>query len=114
MPGPIAVDDVVEAFGGQRLGPVFGNVEDPGMLLAVRDELMRRLRSTGGRPGLSGTLPQRVQVSAVDWQKIVAIADHIEVGRHKPSPAQVASILVHLALERVTAAEIDDCMRAAS
>jgi hypothetical protein len=101
-PRAIATQDVVAAF----------DTRAPAMLLAVRDALMDRLRSTGGRPALSGDgLRQRVHVSAQDWQRIADIADHVEVGRHKPSPAQVASVLIHLALKRISSKEIDRLMQ---
>jgi hypothetical protein len=112
---PPAIDpqDVVAAFNGRPLSMAVGNSRAPEMLLAVRDALVDRLRSTGGRPGLAGEgSRQRVQVSAQDWQRIADIADHVEVGRHKPSPAQVASVLLHLALERIPAKEVDRLMQA--
>jgi hypothetical protein len=111
-PRAIATQDVVAAFGGRSLAMKVGDTRAPAMLLAVRDALMDRLRSTGGRPALSGDgLRQRVHVSAQDWQRIADIADHVEVGRHKPSPAQVASVLIHLALKRISSKEIDRLMQ---
>lgn len=112
-PQAIIPRDVVAAFDGRPLSMAVGNTQAPDTLLAVRDILMDRLRSTGGRPGLAGEgSRQRVQVSAQDWQRIADIADHVEVGRHKPSPAQVASVLIHLALERIPAKEVDRLMQA--
>ncbi len=106
-PPPIAVADVMAALGGRPLGMQSGDDKAPLALLAIRDALMQRLRTTGGRPALSGDGPrQRVQVSAEDWQSIVDIAGHVAVGRHKASPAQVASVLIHLALERIPQGEI--------
>ena len=112
-PQAIAAQDVVAAFKGRPLSMTVGNTRAPDMLLAVRNALMDRLRSTGGRPGLDGEgSRQRVQVSARDWQRIADIADHVDVGRHKPSPAQVASVLIRLALERISSNEIDRLMQA--
>lgn len=69
----------------------------------------------GGPAGFVGDGPwQRVQVSAEDWQSIVDIAGHVAVGRHKASPAQVASVLIHLALERIPQGEIRDLVGAGS
>lgn len=106
-PPPIAVADVMTALGGYPLGTQSGDDKAPVALLTIRDALMQRLRTTGDRPALSGDgARQRVQVSAEDWQTIVDIASHVAVGRHKASPAQVASVLIHLALERIPQGEI--------
>jgi hypothetical protein len=106
-PPPIAVADVMAALGGRPLGIKAADDMAPVALLTIRDALMQRLRTTGGRPALSGDGPrQRVQVSAEDWRTIVDIASHVEVGRHKASPAQIASVLIHLALERIPQGEI--------
>lgn len=110
-PTRLPVNDVVAALRGQPLSLKAGNTEAPVTLLAIRDTLMERLRSTGGRPSLSGDgSRQRVQVSEDDWQIITSIADRVDVGRHKPSPAQVASVLIHVALESVSLDEIDRLM----
>ena len=112
-PPPIAVADVMAAFGGRPLGIKAGDDNAPIALLTIRDVLMQRLRTTGGRPALSGNgSRQRVQVSAEDWQTIVDIASRMDVGRHKASPAQVASVLIHLALERIPQREIKELVEA--
>ena len=99
-PPPTAIAEVMTAFGGHPLDAHRGDDKAPVALLTIRDALMRRLRTTGGRPALSGDgTRQRVQISAEDWQTIVNIASRVAVGRHKASPAQVASVLIHLALE---------------
>jgi hypothetical protein len=114
-PPPIAVANVVSALGGRPVGMHLGNDKAPVALLAIREILLRRLRTTGGRPALSTSGPrQRVQVSAEDWQSIVDIASHLAVGRHKASPAQVASVLIHLALERIPRGEIRELVGAGS
>jgi hypothetical protein len=114
-PPPIGVADVMTALGGRPLGTKSGDDKAPVALLTIRDTLMQRLRTTGGRPALSGDGPrQRVQVSVEDWQAIVDIASHAAVGRHKASPAQVASVLIHLALERIQQDEISGLVGAGS
>ena len=114
-PPPIAVADVMTALGGRPLGIKSGDDKAPVALLTIRDALTQRLRTRGGRPALGGPAPrQRVQVSAEDWQAIVDIASHVAVGRHKASPAQVASVLIHLALERIPQGEIRGLMGADS
>jgi hypothetical protein len=71
-------------------------------MLAVRAELLGRLRSTGGRPGLRGATKRR-QVSFVpaDWRELERIAETIEEREGvKTTPGQVASALIHHALAR--------------
>jgi hypothetical protein len=103
------------ALRARPLGVNSGDDKAPVALLTIRDALMQRLRTTGGRPALSGGGPrQRVQVSVEDWQSIIDIASHVAVGRHKVSPAQVASALIHLALERIPEGEIRETVEAKS
>jgi hypothetical protein len=112
-PPPLAGADVMTAFEARPPGMKLGDDKAPLALLTIRDALMQRLRTTGGRPALSGDgARQRVQVSAEDWQAIVDIANHVDVGRHKASPAQVASVLLHLALERISQGEIRELVEA--
>jgi hypothetical protein len=102
VPARIPVADVVTALGARPVGLRLDDDSAPIALLTIRDELMRRLRTTGGRPALAGdgTRP-RVQVSAEDWRIMTEIADRMAVGRHKASPAQVAGVLIHLALQSI-------------
>jgi hypothetical protein len=106
-PPPVAVADVITALGGRPLANKPTDDNAPLALPTIRNTLMQRLRTTGGRPALAGDGPrQRVQISVEDWQTIVDIANHIAVGHHKVSPAQVASVLIHVALQRIPESEI--------
>ena len=49
-PPPIAVAKVMAAFGGRPLGMTSGDDNAPVALLTIREALMQRLRTTGGRP----------------------------------------------------------------
>ncbi len=99
-PAPVEARAVIGPLGGKSLEARFGDTTNPVTLMLVRDALMDRLSSTGGRPGLSGDGGrQRVQVSATDWRTITDIASHVDTGRYRPSPAQVASALIHIALQ---------------
>jgi hypothetical protein len=114
-PPPILAADVMTALGGRPPGVDLGDDKAPAALLTIRDALMQRPRTTGGRPASSGDGPrQRVQVSAEDWRSIVDIASSVAVGRHKASPSRVASVLIHLALERIPQGEISDLVVAGS
>ena len=69
--------------------------------LVARSELLHRLRSTGGRPGLEGATKRRqVTFTPEDWDELKRIADAIEEKEGvKTTPGQVASALVHRLLE---------------
>ena len=67
--------------------------------------MFRRLQSHGGRPGLEGNnLRAKIPLSDQDWQQLEALARQIasETGL-SPSPGQVGSVLLSLALRSVTA-----------
>lgn len=80
-----------------NLGPV--------TLYAVRQELFARLQSTGGRPGLEGNnLRPKIPLSDQDWRKLEELAASIAASTNlSPSPGQVGSVLLSLALRSVTA-----------
>jgi hypothetical protein len=96
---------VAAAFGGQPLGVSLGSDTAPPTLLAIRNIVMDRLRSTGGRPGLEGADKKpRIPMSKADWELLEEIADAAAgLANGTPeraiSPAQVAAVLMHWALD---------------
>ncbi len=68
---------------------------------ALREEVFHRLRSTGGRPGLEGTERKKIPLTAGDWERIERVAHDIAEPGFRPSPMQVASIVLSLALRRM-------------
>ncbi|HLY54918.1 MAG TPA: hypothetical protein VKS60_05140 [Stellaceae bacterium] len=98
-------DDVAAAFGGRPIDVPLGTDTAPPTLLAIRDIVMARLKSTGGRPALAGTDKKpRVPMSQDDWrllEEIAAAAAEAVPGKPAKavSPAQVAGVLVHWALD---------------
>jgi hypothetical protein len=95
--------EVAKALGaeptGDRVTPA-----GPVTLYALRSELYRRRISSGGRPGIAGT-DQRVKipVSDQDWAELERLASTLGGPGFSPSPGQVASVLLTLALESVKA-----------
>lgn len=71
----------------------------PLSLFQVREEVFRRLHSTGGRPALTGT-SHRTKIPLSDWQRkeIESIATEIASPGFSPSPGQIASVLISLSL----------------
>lgn len=73
-------------------------------LYAVRAELYRRLQSQGGRPGLEGNnVRPKIPLSDQEWRKLEELASQIASSTGlSPSPGQVGSVLLSLALRSVT------------
>ena len=94
-----------DALDAEEVGAVFTTGGVPS-LAALRQELFRRLVSTGGRPALEGTARrQKVPLSDADWERLCELAQRLADGGPRPAPAQVASALLHLALENLDVAE---------
>ena len=89
------------AIGARRLG-VSPRGGSPISRAAVRQELARLLRSTGGRPGLEGSLRrQKIPLSDDEWIQLEYLSDLFEQSGIKATAGQVARVLLRLALERV-------------
>jgi hypothetical protein len=82
--------------GGARLSG------SPPSLFALRQELYRRLRSTGGRRSLEGAGERhKIPLIEGDWERLQEVARASESETVRPSPAQVASLLLHRALKEL-------------
>lgn len=69
-------------------------------VIALREELSRRLRSSGGRPtDPSWTLARQVPFKDATWERLRSIADEIGQAGPRAGPAQVAALLVERSLE---------------
>ncbi len=107
-PAPsMTADQFAQAFGARRIGAL-GDDTNPLTLLQLREELEKRLRSTGGRPALVEAAEKwRIGILQEDVPLIRALSSKAKIDHYKPSPAQIAAILVHMALKRFSAEEID-------
>ena len=72
------------------------------LFLAMMASLERRRQSTGGRPGLEG-IDKRVKipVSNRDWKSLEEIASKIAKPGSTPSPSQIASVVMSMAIEAI-------------
>lgn len=71
----------------------------PLSLFQVRQELFRRLQSTGGRPSLSGTSRRtKIPLSDGQWNQLEEIASEVASPAFSPSAGQIASVLLTLSL----------------
>lgn len=81
----------------------------PISLLAVRQELQKRLQSTGGRPALRGAKRrQKVPLTDSEWHKLEKIAADLTARGFKTTAGQVASILLHQAIREVESSSIEE------
>ena len=89
---------VAEALGAKKTGMRMDARRGPVSLFALRRFLVDRLRSSGGRPALTGTTGRRSKIAllAGDWEKLEKIAKYYkEKERINVTPGQIASALIH-------------------
>jgi len=99
-----AAPEVSVPFDGLGGGPL--------SLYQVRQELFRRLHSTGGRPSLSGaTARKKVPLNDQQWTELEQIASEVASAEFSPSAGQIASVLLTLSLRSVRKNLEDDRKR---
>jgi hypothetical protein len=96
----ITSEEIEKALGAEPVAMVPSG-GSPMSAYALRQELFRRLRSTGGRPGLHGTdMKPKIPMRRSRWKKLVRLAKRVEsVGFH-PTPAQLASIILDAGIDQ--------------
>ena len=94
---------VAEALGAEACVEGVEGQPGPITLYALRSELLRRRQSHGGRPGLEGTsFRAKIPVGDQEWQRLEALAASLSAEGFSPSPGQVASVLLSIALRSVS------------
>lgn len=97
---------VAQALGAVPADAVEVSTQGPASLLALRQEILRRLVSSGGRPGLAGTnRRQKIPLDDSDWRELERIAATLRAHDIRATAGQVASILLHRALLGVSSAK---------
>ena len=90
---------VAEALGGEPTGLTWGPGGAPLSFFQVRQEIMRRLQSSGGRPSLSGTSARKkIPLNDSQWHELEKIASEVASPGFSPSAGQIASVLLTLSL----------------
>jgi hypothetical protein len=93
---------VAEALGAEATGLMLGIGGSPLSVFQIRQELMRRLQSSGGRPSLSGTSGRKkIPLSDAQWRELEEIASDVASPGFSPSAGQIASVLLTLSLRSV-------------
>ena len=87
-------------------------LEDP-RLLSLGQEIVARLRSTGGRPSLTGaSCKPKVSLRPADWDALKALASRIsEASGRSVTPSQLAGHLLAGCLRDLPAASTLDASR---
>jgi hypothetical protein len=94
--------EVAKALGAKPVPVKVPEGAGPLNLFAVRQELYRRLQSSGGRPGLPDTdKVAKVPVSEVHWKRLEELAAAMAAPGFSPSAGQVANVLLTWALENL-------------
>jgi hypothetical protein len=94
---------VADALGAEPCPQRSEGQPGPITLYALRQEMLRRRQSSGGRPGIEGTsFRAKIPVNDQDWQRLDALAAALSAEGFSPSPGQVASVLLSIALRSLT------------
>ena len=93
--------EVAKALGATPAPAATGGPKSPLTLFALRQELFRRLQSSGGRPSLPDAEKiAKIPVSEGQWQQLEALAAAVCEEGFSPSAGQVANVLLSWALEQ--------------
>lgn len=94
--------ELAKALGAASVPGAVVEAGSPIGLFALRRALASRLRSSGGRPALAGTSRRaKVPLSDDEWARIERIAEDVSQSGINTTAGQVASVLLHLALDAV-------------
>jgi hypothetical protein len=97
---------VKSALGAEQSGLVLRALGSPLALTLVRQELLERLRSTGGRPSLANTSRRvKIPLGEHQWEELEEIASAVATPEFSPSAGQIASVLITLSLRSLR----EDC-----
>ena len=100
--GRVDPEAVAKALGADTPDEPIAAPTAPPVFLALRDELTRRLQSTGGRPALEGADRRpKIPMSDAMWSACEAIAAACATAGFHPTAGQVASVLIAAGLRQV-------------
>ncbi|MCK4326576.1 hypothetical protein KAU86_03545 [bacterium] len=106
---------VAKELGAEAVGVTIDTRQGPISLFALRQFLVERLRSSGGRPALVGALKKRrnkIPLFDEDWIKLEKIAKYYKQKEGlNVSPGQIASALVHTDVSRIDTSKIEAVLR---
>ncbi len=91
---------IEHGLGAEKTDSTVALKGSPYALTALRQELAERLCSTGGRRSLEGTVRrQKIPMTEEDWERLKQRAELQKKDKTRPTPGQIAGVLLHQALE---------------
>lgn len=94
-------EELTEALGAEHGGGAVRH-GSPAATFALYQELVHRLRSTGGRRRIAGTTRrQKIPIGEADWTVLKYLATRCRSEEQRPTPGQVASVLLRRAITEV-------------
>jgi hypothetical protein len=100
---------IAKALGAKKVGITIDTRQGAVSLFSLRQFLVNRLRSTGGRPALAGTTRRRnkIPLDEEDWEKLKKIAKYYKQKEGiNVTPGQIASALIHTNISRIDTSRI--------
>ena len=106
---------LAKELGAETVGVTIDARQGPISLFALRQFLVERLRSSGGRPALVGALKKRrnkIPLFDEDWIKLEKIAKYYKQKEGiNVSPGQIAAALVHTDVARIDTSKIEAVLK---
>lgn len=102
-------DAIAKALGAEETGVQIDARRGPISLFPLRQFLVDRLCSTGGRPKLEGTGQKRnkIPLFSEDWEKLEDLARYFkETEGITVSSGQIASALIHAEISKIDTSKI--------
>ena len=100
----ISPAEFAKALGAEETNIRIDMNQDPVSLVALQQYFAAKLRSTGGRPRLVGTIKRRNKIPFFigDWEKLEVLSRYIrEKQGVSVSSGQIASALIHQAVSKL-------------
>lgn len=98
----IEAKEIAKALGAEIIHREPRANGSPLAMAALRQEIVSRLASTGGRPGLQGTkVRPKIPLTSEDWNGLEKIAEAFTTKGVNATPAHVASAIIHKHLAQI-------------
>jgi len=108
---------IAKALGAEETKVEIETRRGPISLFSLRQFLVDRLRSSGGRPKLEGTTQKRnkIPLFSEDWKKLEVIAKYYrEKEGINVSSGQIASVLIHAEVSKIDISKMKEKARSTS
>jgi hypothetical protein len=92
---------VADALGAQQVEAKVAAKQGSIALFGLRQALVERLKSSGGRPGLGVSRRQKIPLEETDWELLCKLSELLSNDDVHPTPGQIASELLHQRLLQV-------------